>query len=294
LTPATVEAGSLPFAVEVNGLRVAHDVFAVYLLPGDKIALRLDAPADRYAVTHQGRSAVAAAPLVELAVPTQTGLSLVRIEEIASGEAMTLNVFSMLAASAVVDGRIDGYTIGRYPSAPLNGNPAYLPPRGFVRVTEENAGTKVSPHFTIGQFTSKQSDAFPKYVWLRPELLLLLEIVLAELNAAGVSTDSFVVMSGYRTPSYNEAIANVPSSRHVYGDAADIYIDVHPADGVMDDLDGDGRSTHADAQWLAAFIERLFEAGKLAGLVGGLSAYAATPAHGPFVHVDTRGYRARW
>ena len=30
------------------------------------------------------------------------------------------------------------------------------------------------------------------------------------------------------------------------------------------------------------------------GLVGGLAAYDATTAHGPFVHIDLRGYRARW
>ena len=29
-------------------------------------------------------------------------------------------------------------------------------------------------------------------------------------------------------------------------------------------------------------------------LVGGLSAYKANSAHGPFVHVDVRGRRARW
>ena len=30
------------------------------------------------------------------------------------------------------------------------------------------------------------------------------------------------------------------------------------------------------------------------GVVGGLGAYGSTAAHGPFVHVDTRGHRARW
>jgi hypothetical protein len=27
---------------------------------------------------------------------------------------------------------------------------------------------------------------------------------------------------------------------------------------------------------------------------GGMSIYRRNPVHGPFVHVDTRGYRARW
>ncbi len=29
-------------------------------------------------------------------------------------------------------------------------------------------------------------------------------------------------------------------------------------------------------------------------LIGGLSAYPATGSHGPFLHVDARGHRARW
>jgi hypothetical protein len=29
-------------------------------------------------------------------------------------------------------------------------------------------------------------------------------------------------------------------------------------------------------------------------LVGGVAPYKATRAHGPFVHVDVRGERARW
>ena len=53
-------------------------------------------------------------------------------------------------------------------------------------------------------------------------------------------------MSGYRTPFYNRSIGNQTRfSRHVYGDAADIYAD-DDGDGKMDDLDGDG---HHPARW---------------------------------------------
>ena len=33
---------------------------------------------------------------------------------------------------------------------------------------------------------------------------------------------------------------------------------------------------------------------KLPELVGGAGVYTAAPGHGPFIHIDTRGYRARW
>ena len=121
-----------------------------------------------------------------------------------------------------------------------------------------------------------------------------LERILTELNDAGTEVESFVIMSGFRTPYYNESIGNVRYSRHVYGDGADIYIDERPRDGIMDDLNKDGRFSLSDAKWLFEFIDDLERRGRLEGLAGGLGAYGSTAAHGPFVHVDTRGRRARW
>jgi len=63
-------------------------------------------------------------------------------------------------------------------------------------------------------------------------------------------------------------------------------------DGVMDDLNGDGRVTVKDARVLFAIADGV-EA-DYPDLVGGLSAYRSTSTHGPFVHIDTRGVRARW
>ncbi len=170
----------------------------------------------------------------------------------------------------------------------------YLPPRGFVEVTPDNAGVQLSPNFTLGEFVSKQASGYPKYLVLRSSLLLKLENILASLNKAGHPTDGFVIMSGYRTPFYNRAIGNVQYSRHVWGGAADFYIDEAPADGRMDDLNKDGRVDRADAEWLAKFINGMSRRGDFGRRVGGVGIYGSTAAHGPFVHVDVRGTRARW
>jgi hypothetical protein len=77
----------------------------------------------------------------------------------------------------------------------------------------------------------------------------------------------------------------------MYGDAADVFVDAD-GDGVMDDLDGDGKITVHDAQVLCAVAEGVET--EHPDLVGGLSAYPGNSAHGPFVHVDARGVRARW
>jgi uncharacterized protein YcbK (DUF882 family) len=47
-----------------------------------------------------------------------------------------------------------------------------------------------------------------------------------------------------------------------------------------------------DARVLARAAERVEE--KNPDLVGGIGIYPATSAHGPFVHIDVRGNRARW
>ena len=129
---------------------------------------------------------------------------------------------------------------------------------------------------------------------LRERLLLKLEAILEEVNRRGIAADTFHVMSGYRTPFYNAAIGNVPYSRHQYGDAADIFIDEHPRDGVMDDLDGDGKVDVGDADLLRGIVEEMSAESWWDRFVGGLGLYSTNAHHGPFIHVDARGYRARW
>jgi hypothetical protein len=165
-------------------------------------------------------------------------------------------------------------------------------PAGFVEVTTENVRTKLSPHFELRQFLCKQPGGFPKYVVISEALILKLERVVEALDRADRDVDTLTVMSGYRTPYYNESIGNVRDSQHTAGTAADIFIDEKP-DGRMDDLDRDGAVTRDDAIWLFRLIDGM---DRLPGatLRGGLGDYGGTAAHGPFVHVDVRGRLARW
>ena len=146
-------------------------------------------------------------------------------------------------------------------------------------------------HFRLGQFLCKQ-EGDPKFVVLRTRMLLQLETLLAEVNAAGIETPTFAVLSGYRTPWYNATIGNDTSySRHAYGDAADIYVD-RDGDGSMDDINRDGRVDDGDARVLYEIAEA--HGGAHPEFVGGIGLYGPKPHRGPFVHVDTRGYPARW
>lgn len=100
-------------------------------------------------------------------------------------------------------------------------------------------------------------------------------------------------MSGFRTPFYNSAIESAKFSRHMYGDAADIYVDYKPRNGNMDDLNRDGKSTKADANWLYDYAQKLYKIRKDLPK-GGIGTYRANAVHDPFVHVDGRGSTARW
>jgi len=208
-----------------------------------------------------------------------------------------LVVVTLESFAAMQGARLDGYHVGRWPTRGLAArDPRYAPPAGFIPVTPENESTPVSKRFRLADFlTHDQQEVWPKVLVLRAALLDKLELIGDELERRGLP-GRLHIMSGFRTPQYNAQGVGpkggrAGDSRHMYGDAADVMVD-GDGDGVMDDLDGDGRVTIRDAQVLLAVAE--YVEVQHPDLVGGLSAYPANSAHGPFVHVDARGVRARW
>ncbi len=287
----------LSVPVVIDERTIPYPVFAIYVMPEQAFEVSFRDASGGGTLEFRGVSAPVGG--TRLQAPAEPGLEPLRIHNAGSGETTVVNVFTMVPASRVdARGYLNGYRMGRYPDQPLRGLEIYRSPAGFVEVTAENAETRVSPNFRLGQFLSKQDlgqpYTTPRYLALRANLLLKLENILATLNRSGRPTDSLVVMSGYRTPFYNKAIGNVPYSRHVWGGAADIYIDQAPADGRMDDLNGDGKVDRNDARWFADFVSEMSRRGDFGPRIGGLGIYGSNAAHGPFIHVDVRGTRARW
>ena len=192
------------------------------------------------------------------------------------------------------DGYLNGYHIGRYPTEGELREDAYAPPPGFVEVTPDNQDTRVSEHFRLRDFLTKdQLEVWPKYVALDARELDKLELVMQELNAMGVRAARLNIMSGYRTPQYNGpgGDGRARLSRHMYGDASDVWVD-DDGNGYMDDLNGDGRIDEHDGEVIRRAVDRVEAA--FPDLTGGCGVYLSSDTHGPFVHIDARGTRARW
>ncbi|NNE40463.1 MAG: hypothetical protein HKN14_06035 [Marinicaulis sp.] len=284
--------------VEVQGLIIDYPVFFATVLPGEILNIQVIGRPDDADITFD--TDLADGMLVDRMklswkAPDETELYTIKISDDDSGELITINIFVLEPATNIVDGKLNGYRIGQYPTKPLRNNRIYAAPLGFIEVTPELADTRISPNFTVGQFLCKQATrAKAKYVVLRPALILKLERLVALLNARGIETDSLFIMSGYRTPFYNKSIGNVQYSRHVYGDAADIYVDYQPRDGEMDDINGDGVVNRRDAAFLFDLVDEFERDDVNLAIRGGLGEYDRNAVRGPFVHVDVRGVPARW
>lgn len=183
-------------------------------------------------------------------------------------------------------GAITGYRIGTYRGERW-GSPDH--PAGFMTVEPEDMDLPVSAHLRVSDFVTHdwQQRVWPKYVALNPRLLDKLELVMTELERRAPRSDSGQlepdVHSGFRTPLYNRTVPRAADdSRHQFGDAADITLDVN----------GDGRITRADIDAIVQAVDTVEAAHP--DLVGGLGIYTSRRYPTPYVHIDTRGERQRW
>ncbi len=231
------------------------------------------------------------------AIMEQHGIAQAGIHQVglvsAGGDSIAL--IALIPFAAKSGATFQGYRIGYWPRErrPVT---LYGLPEGFIEVTQDNQDVMLSSRFRVRDFLTKdQSTVWPKYLVVQPTLLDKLELIADALERLG-KPSAIRVLSGFRTPQYNakgvcRRCGRAKDSRHMYGDASDIYVD-GDGNGVMDDLNGDGRVNVADARYLARIADQV--EGEHPELTGGIGIYRGTGAHGPFVHVDTRGFVARW
>lgn len=283
-----------PFTLVTRGDPIPYAVFFLAALPEEVLNLELDPREIRPTLTY---SAGAISSSDEggwsWTAPREPGAYALRLDRPGSGDTLFLNVFVLHPYGSVRSGSLNGYAIGTYESRPLGGDSIYLPPPGFIEVSSDDEDILVAPHFNVGQFLCKQPGE-PRYLALSRYLVAKLEAILERSNAEGYPAPTLHVMSGFRTPWYNRSVGNqTVYSRHLWGGAADIFLDAD-GDGNMDDLNRDGRSSIADAQILFEIAERMDWSENPGTRPGGLGTYRRNSVRGPFVHVDARGRAARW
>jgi len=286
------------FSVVAGAHTIRSTVAAISLAPGEDIVVSLaddsrqidallesNAPVVRLQNGSWRLTAPAAPGITAFRVTNQNGRT--------ASDTIVVNLLVHRPLSERVDGVLDGYRIGTYRPRPANRGPEYEPPHGLIPVAASDEDVLVSPDFSLGQFVSKQPGN-PKYIAYSRPLVLKLETILAEVRRNGFDAPTLTIMSGFRTPWYNRSIGNrTDFSRHLWGDAADIFVDLD-RNGDMDDLNRDGQVNRADAALLARWIDALMERRLPRIRLGGLATYRRNAAHGPFVHVDARGVKARW
>jgi len=291
LTDGVVRAFATDFEREAGGASGA--VRVKVLKPGEQLAVPGAPAGARVELAPAGGGAAVAADQAQ--DPGIWNVVLKMADAIRP--ASTVNVITLVPLSTKKAGRIGSYSIGSWPYESGGAPKAiYEPPAGLVKVTPENLDLHLSEHIQLRDFITKgQEGLWPKYVALQPRVLDKVELTIQELKRSGHPVKDIFVVSAFRTPSYNDdggdPTGRAALSRHMYGDAMDIAVD-NDGNGRMDDLNGDGRITVADAHVIGEAAERVEQAHP--ELVGGIGIYAPTGAHSGFVHIDTRGYRARW
>jgi hypothetical protein len=272
----------------VDGNLLQEDRYSIVAMPGETLTLRLaDGGEDASWVFEGGSPARASGSSVVWTAPRSHGVLSMDVE--------TADASCAFSVILPVDSRrwrtesLNSFPIGSYG----DGNDRSALPSHFVELTAGNSGTRLSTHMSLGEFLGHIEGAYPQYMALDMRLIDKIETGLRMMSEEHLCPLDVAIISGFRTPVYNRRIGNeTDRSLHLYGGAADIWVESFPPNGLMDDVDRNKRVDVFDGE----FVVETFRTAEALGLcsVGGISAYRWTSTHGPFVHVDVRGSQASW
>jgi len=290
-----VASGALPtFLVKTKDFVIPYNEFMIFALPDQLIHFEVlyEGTALDYSASVQGEALEQTGSSTWKYKAAETkGITTILIRQTGKRAAtMKIHCMVMVPAEKVQKGNLNGFRIGSYENSKKS---IYQKPKGFIEITESNKDMPLSPSFVLHDFKCKQTTKYPMYMVLNEKLILKLELIKEKLREAGHNVENIQIMSGYRTPYYNQKIGNVKYSRHLYGDAADFFID-NNNDYVMDDLNNDGVSNIKDSRLIYNLIDASGNQAWYSPFTGGMGLYRKNSRRTTFVHVDVRGYRARW
>lgn len=298
LNAAAFSAEHANFSIVYDNFKIPLNTFSIFVMPSEEIVISIaeENRGKKYVIELNGKK-FENEKSFKWQAPAKSGHYPVKIKEKNSagpGSEINLNVFVLHPAHKMNGQYLDGFKIGSYPEIPANKKSYYSKPTGFLKIEESLLDLNLTPHFKMDQFITKQCTELPQYIVLKESLLLKLEYFLEEVNKAGYKADTFGIVSVYRSPYFNKKLGNnTDLSRHLFGDAADIYID-NSGNEWMDDLNGDGKSNIYDSNILFDLAVKFDQKEEFSQLQGGLSSYKGNGVRGPFLHIDSRGFHVSW
>lgn len=286
------------FSIVYDDLKIPLKIFSIFVMPGEEIKFSI-AEEDRgqmYQIELGGKIFESESSFTWQA-QSESGHYQATIKEKnndSSASEIKINVFVLHSHQEKNGQYLENFRIGHYPEIPVDKSEYYTKPDGFLKIEESLLEVNLTPHFKMEQFLTSQSEKLPQFIAIQESLLLKLEFFLEEVNNAGYQADTFGIVSLYRSPYFNKELGNnTDLSRHLFGDAADIYID-NSGNEWMDDLNEDGNSTRADADILYDLAVKFDQKEEFSALQGGVSSYKGNGVRGPFIHIDTRGFHVSW
>ena len=153
----------------------------------------------------------------------------------------------------------------------------------FYKLNKSQAMKKIIGHYRIIDFLSKEDGSWKPYFlenkeiyWLvDPQALAAFLRLKKEMKKLGLNWNKLKITSAHRTPDRNKKVGGASQSRHIFGEAIDFQVG---------DVDGNRFTNEEDKKKVLELCE------KIIGRRGGIGLYPETQA----LHIDTRGYRARW
>jgi uncharacterized protein YcbK (DUF882 family) len=124
-------------------------------------------------------------------------------------------------------------------------------------------------------FVRKNLDGNVQILLLDKTLLYRILDFILELEERGLNSKGFYVRESFRHPTWNDERGGAYQSQHIYGRAADL---------IILDINADGKINSGDKDIALEIFE------KIIGNTGGIGKYPGTKT----IHIDVRGYRARW
>lgn len=279
-----VPAGSC-IPLRMNGVLQAEHMLAFTADPGERVTLSSD---DSLSWSVPSLALQGTGSEFSITLPECHGIYRVNASD--SSRVQEWMILVPLSSSQVRTATVNSFPLGLYG----DGNTRdHLPDLGFIELWQDDYHSRVSTHLTFADLLCHTEGSWPQYMVLDTRMVNKLERILNEVAEYYPEATIIHCISGFRTPAYNAAIGNETGfSLHLYGAAADIWIESWPGNGLIDDLDRNKRIDVFDGEMIVDAARRLEASGEVA--VGGASAYRWIPTHGPFVHIDTRGSAAVW